>query len=282
MGPFNHREVATAIWLLVAAWLALRKPEVRKSLLGVLRAFCHAKILGAVVLLALYVTGLVFVLRHLAMWDITLLKDTIIWFCVGGFAMIMRFTTADDTTGLFRKILGDSVKVVIVLEFLVNTYTFPLGVELVLVPALTFVALIDVVASINEEHAIVAKLARRIETVAGLAILAIAIGRAIADLQTLSSLATIRSIALAPVLSVCMYPFAYLMLVISQYEQLFIRLDLRTERSTQFKRYVRRRVMMYAGLRLDRLRRLQRHHMLDLMRAETTRDVDQLIRECSS
>ncbi len=49
--------------------------------------------------------------------------------------MFGAFLAADDTTGLCRKILGDSIRVVIVLEFLVNAYTFPLAVELVLVAA---------------------------------------------------------------------------------------------------------------------------------------------------
>ena len=44
MGPFNNREIATALWVLLFAWWALRKAEIRKSLADALRAFCHAKV----------------------------------------------------------------------------------------------------------------------------------------------------------------------------------------------------------------------------------------------
>jgi len=277
IGPFNSREIATAIWLLVVAWWALRKAELRKSLADVVRAFCRAKILAWVFVMLLYVVGLVSILRALGMWDVGLIKDTIVWFFVGALAMMMRFTTAGDSSGLFRKMVADNIKVVIVLEFLVNTCTFPLAIELVLVPAITVIAVIDAVASMNKEHLPVANITTGLLSVGGLVILGIALRGAIADLHRLNSLATVRSIALAPVLSVCMFPFVYIMLVISQYEQLFIRIDSGTEKPTRLKRYIRRRVMMHAGLRLSRLRDLQRHHMVDLMHVGNDEDADRIL-----
>jgi len=215
MGPFNNRELATAFWLLVFGVWALRKSEIRRSIGGVFRAFWHFKIVASVCMMLLYVTGMVAFLVAIGMWEVGLLKDTIVWFFVGAMAMMMRFATVDDADNIFRKILTDSIKIVIMLEFLVNTYTFPLAGELILVPLLTFIAMIDVVASMNEEHAIVARLAKGIHMVAGFVILGVAVNRAVADFQNLKSLDTFRSVALAPLLSVLMFPFIYIMLVIS-------------------------------------------------------------------
>jgi hypothetical protein len=242
-----------------------------------LRAFCHTKILASVVLMLLYVLGLIEALHAVGMWNIGLLKDTIIWFFVGALAMMVRFATANDTENLFRRIVKDSVKIVIVLEFLVNTYTFPLAVELILVPILTFIAMIDAFTSMHEEYAIVAKITNGLQAVVGFVILGIALRRAVADWQTLNSLDTFRSIALAPVLSVCMFPFVYVMLVVSQYEQLFISLDFGTKKSPRLKRYMRRRVMMHAGLRLYRLRLLRKHHLVDLIHVQRNQDVERIL-----
>ncbi len=83
MGPFNNREVASAFWLLVFAVWILQKPNVRKSLGGALRAFCHPKVLAPVCLMLLYVVGIVTLLATIGIWTVDLLKDTIIWFFVG-------------------------------------------------------------------------------------------------------------------------------------------------------------------------------------------------------
>lgn len=277
MGPFNNREVAAAFWLLVFAVWALRKIEIRRSIGEVFRAFWHLKIVAPVFLMFLYVAGVVALLVAIGMWEVGLLKDTIVWFLVGAMAMMMRFATADDTDDIFRKILTDSIRIVILLEFLVNTYTFPLIIELILVPLLTFIAMIDVVASMNEEHAIVARLAKGIQMIAGFVILGIAVNRAVADFQNLKSLDTFRSIALAPFLSALMFPFIYVMLVISKYELVFLRLNRGSEKTRSLKHYAQRKIIMHAGLSLKRLQHLLRNHMVDLMHIQTESDVDSFL-----
>lgn len=282
MGPFNNRETATALWTLVFALWALRKTESRSSISGVLRAFWRFKIVASVCLMLLYVTAVVALLAAIGIWTPDLLKDTIVWFCVGAMAMMVRFATADNTDNVFRNILTDSIKVVILLEFLVNTYRFPLVVELILVPLLTFVAIIDVAASIDREHATVAKLAKGIQTATGFMILGIALNRAVSDFQNLKSWDTFRSIALAPLLSVLVFPFIYIMLLISKYEFVFTRLDFGGEKERSLKSYARRRIMIHAGLSLKRLQYLLKNHMVDLMHVETEFDVDRFLTQALS
>lgn len=282
MGPFNNRELATAFWLLLFAVWALRKSEIRRSIGEAFRAFWRFKIVASICLMLLYVTGMVAFLVGIGMWEVGLLKDTIVWFFVGAMAMMMRFATAHAADNIFRKILTDSIKIVILLEFLVNTYTFSLVGELILVPLFTFIAIIDVVASMNEKHAIIAKLAKGIQIVAGFVILAVAVTRAVEDFQNLKSLDTFRSIALAPLLSVLMFPFIYIMLVISRYEFVFIRLDFGGEKTRSLRRYARRQIMMHAGFSLKRLQHLLRNHMSDLMHIEKESDVDSFLRQARS
>ena len=282
MGSFNSREIATAFWLLVFAAWALRKPEIRNSVAGVLRAFWHFKIVLSVSLMLCYVVVVVAFLAAVGIWKFELLKDTMVWFFAGAMSLMIRSATADDKDNILRKILTDSIKIVILLEFLVNTYTFPLLVELIVVPLLTFIVMVDAVASMKEEHAIVARLAKAIEMVAGFVILGIVVTRAVADFQNLKSLDTFRSIALAPLLSVLMSPFIYMMLVILKYELVFMRLDFGGEKTRSLKRYARCQIMMHAGLNLKRLQLLLRNHMVDLMHIEKKSDVDRFLGQARS
>lgn len=282
MGPFNTRETATAIWLVIFAVWILQKPAIRESLGDVIRSFLQLKIVASTTLLFLYVVGLIACLRAVGLWSIGLLKDSIAWFLFGGLAMMLRFATATDPTNMFREVLSDSIKIVIVLEFLVNTYTLPLALELIMVPLLGVMAVVGAVVSGKEELAKVAKLVKGVLLVAGLVILVTSISMAVADIKNLGSLDTFRSIALAPLLSILTFPLVYLMIVASQYEQLFIRLDFGAVKSPSLKRYVRRRIMVYAGLSVGRLHYLFRNHLVDLMQVREEQDVDRLLTEARS
>lgn len=277
MGPFNNREIAIAFWLLVLlAWM-LRTADFRKSLAGVVRAFCRFKILAAVWLMLLYVAAVVALLSAAGFWKIALLKDTIVWFCVSAMAMMMRYVTSVDAENIFHKVLVDSIKVVILLEFLANTYSFSLPAELIIVPLLTLIAMVDVVASLDRKDSAVAILTKGMQTVIGFVILAIALSRAISDLRNLQSLDTVRSIALAPLLSLLLSPFLYVMVLISKYELVFLRLDFDIGKERGLKGYARRRIIMHAGLSLKRLQHLLGSHPADLMHIQTEADVDRLL-----
>jgi hypothetical protein len=278
MGPFNNREIATAFWLLIFLAWALRKPNIRKSLAGLVRAFCRFKIIAAVCVMLLYTVAVVGVLAAFCLWNIALLKDTIVWFCVSAVVMMVRFGTSDESENIFRKVLVDSLKVVIVLEFLANTYTFSLPAELVITPVVTLIAMISAFAASDEKYSVVARLSQGVQTVIVLAILAIVFVRAISDLRNLLSLDTVRNIALAPLLSLLLCPFLYVLVLISKYELVFVRLDLGTEKDRTLRRYARRRIIMYAGLSLRRLHHLLRNRTIGLTHIETESDVDRLLR----
>jgi hypothetical protein len=277
MGPFNSREIATAFWLLLFAVGALSKPDIRRAAGRIVQSFCHVKVFLPAFLLFVYVIVTVAGLKAVGVWRSDLIKDTIVWFCFSGIAMLARFVTADRPGNAFRETMIDSIKVVILVEFLINTYTFPLAVELILVPLLTLIAMLDAVASMKKEYTAVAKVLKGIQMVLGLTILAAAARQALADWHNLDSLDTLRSVALAPILSVFMLPFMYLLLVYSKYETIFVRLNFGTPMPPDLKRYAHCRILMHAGLRLWRLESLLDSHVADLMFARTKPEVDAVL-----
>jgi len=104
-GLFNSREVATGIWLGVLLVLILSKADFRKSLWGVVRAFCVRRILVSVLVMALYVVATVRLLSAVGLWESSLLKDTIVWFCVVAMSMMVRFVTSEESENIFAKVL---------------------------------------------------------------------------------------------------------------------------------------------------------------------------------
>lgn len=276
-GPFNNREIATVFWLLIFLVWALQKANIRKSLFVVLRSCFRPKILILVYLMALYTAAVVIVLAAIDLWNASLLKDTIVWFCFTAMGMMIRSVTSNKTEDIFRTVLGDSIKIVIVLEFLVNTYTFSLPAELAIVPVLTFVAMLGAFTSSHKQYAVVAKIIKRMQTIIGLVILVIVARRSISDLQTLRSLDTLRGIALTPFLSLLFSPFLYIAALVSKYELMFLRLNFGMKKEEKLKRYARRRIFMNAGLNQRKVQHFLSDHAIDLMDIQTEDDVDRLI-----
>jgi len=227
--------------------------------------------------MVLYTLAVVRLLAAINLWKVSLLKDTIVWLCVNAMAMMIRFITSDDAENIYQKVLTDSFKIVIVLEFLVNTYTFSLLAEIFLVLTFILITLVDVIVNSDEKYFVVAKITKWVQMVISFVILAIVFNRAISNFQTLLSLDTFRSIALAPLLSLLFTPFLYVMVLISKYELVFLRLNFGLEKERGLKRYARRRILIYAGLSLRKLQHLLRNHAADLMHIQTKADVDRLV-----
>jgi hypothetical protein len=277
VGPFNNREIATAFWWIVFLGWALSKSEIRKSIVALPRAIFRFKSLLPFCLMAIYTTAAVMLLAAVDLWKVSLLKDTIVWFCVFAITMMMRFVTSGKAENIFQKILADSIKIIIVLEFLVNTYTFPIVVELILVPALTFVAMLGALAESGKKYSVDSKIINRIQVIVGFVIFGIVASCAISDLQNLKNMDTFRSIVLAPLLSLLLSPFLYVMVLASKYELVFLRIDLGMEKERGLRRYARYRILMYAGLSLRKVQYILRNNTADLMHIQTKDDIDRIV-----
>ncbi len=279
MDLFNNREIATAVWLLVFVAWAMSLATVRSALAGVVRAICRMKILVAICLMAGYVAAAAACLAVFGGWTAPLVKDTIMWFCMVGMVMIVRLGSADKLDGMFKTALMDAIKVSIILEVLLNTYTLSLLGELILVPIILFLTALEAVAKTNKEHASVARLAGAALAICGFVILITALRKASHDLPALCTWVSIRSFVLAPYLTVWLIPFLYVMVLVAKYELIFVRIDLGIGKTGELKACARRRIVKHAGLRLKRVQHLLSCHAADIMQLRSENDVDRLVAE---
>ena len=139
MDIFNTREIAVGIWLLVFAVFVVSIRSIRESLPTLLNAFFEPKILTPIFLLLIYVVLIVFVLYETGIWSPFQLKNTTIWlFSVALPVDISNSSGLQRMNNFFQNKVKNSFKLVAVLEFVIAFYTFPLLVELMIVPVVTF------------------------------------------------------------------------------------------------------------------------------------------------
>lgn len=272
---FNNREIATAIWLLLIATYVLRYQTVRdavKSLFSV-----HPKILVLLALMLAYAIAEIALLAFFHAWHIGLLKDAILWFCFTGFTLLMNTVTSSHKENTFAAVLRDNGKVMLFITFLLNTYVLPLLGELILVPGITFVAVLAAFANGKKEDHLVANLMNGILAIVGFGLLAWAVSNAIADLRNLAQVETLQKLALPPLLSLLLTPFLFAAVLLNVYQILFTKLHIGRQKNPDVIRYAKQRMLRVFGLRLAKLQAFSTQNDWALTRIETRQDVDQLL-----
>src|SRR6266487_2639991 len=121
---FNNREKALIIWILIVLICILVSKSFRPPFLSVLRALFARKIATAMLAMLAYISLVVFAAYKVHFWDISLLKDTIIWTLGTAFIMFVNSDKVNTESKYFKKVLLDNVKLIVLLEFIINLYVF--------------------------------------------------------------------------------------------------------------------------------------------------------------
>ena len=281
---FDNREVAGGFWLAVALVILLWNARLRRSLLDVLKAFLVRKLLVFCGCVLVYFALVVFVLLSIGFWEPAFLKGTILWAILSGSVFIFHWIRSTGGENLFWNVIRDNLKVIVVIEFLVNSYSFSLIAELIVLPVLTVVGVFDAFARSDKQYAVVAKVTSSILIIVGLIVVSQALWRALGDWESLATTLTLREFLLAPVLSMSLVPFIYLSQVYMLYESIFVRLSLSTslESDSKLKRYVKRSIMLRCGLNPSRLRQFRGPSAYRLLQVRRKEDIDGLLKSMFS
>jgi hypothetical protein len=142
----------------VGCWL-VTKADVRKALLGVVKAVFHPKLLAALAALMLWCGALVWFARTVGLWTRSLAAATALWLA-GALLVVGIFgaqRVSKETRWACKAMLG-AVGMSALVAGLEGLYVFPLLGELVFVPTVTALVGTRVVAGTRNAYASVAKL----------------------------------------------------------------------------------------------------------------------------
>src|SRR5438132_3426349 len=120
---------------------------------GLMRAAIRPKIVAPVFVSAAIACGVIWILSHYNLWTLAELKDTIVWFVFSGVALIFRGISARNPERAIRNIPWDALKLTVLMEFILNTYTFPLVVEILLFPVMAIIIMASTVADLSPQLA---------------------------------------------------------------------------------------------------------------------------------
>ena len=238
-GLFNNREIAIGLWLMAVIVFAACFKVVRTAFAPIPKA--ALPILLPLLLSFIPTASVVWILAYLNLWDLSVLKETIYWVVGTGIIMFGKFNSTKDLRTLYKQTAKESLALVVVLEFFIWFYVFPLWVELLLVPFVTFIVLLATVAKYQKVDGI--ELTRKVLNGAQVFIgLLIILFSFIAFTKNPISLFTYQNLELfllPIILSFTYIPSVYLIALYSKYELAFNRIEYDLSLDSKDKRRLR-------------------------------------------
>jgi hypothetical protein len=261
----NNREAATLIWLGIALVVVLlRLPDVRGLLWESVKLFMKPAILGPVVALAAWTVGLVALAHTVGLWEADVRNDTVIWFVTVGIAFFFSLRKVEEGR-FFRKTARRAVAATVFVEAFVNLAQFGLIVELLFLPSVTFLVLLDTVAARQDETLVVHRLVNRLLSFVGVCFL---VYSAICLVEDFDAGYTVRALVLPVWLALGVMPFIYVVGLWSGYQQAFLRIDSHTDDPSNRSR-AKRALLRAVNVRASELGGFAGHWIWDLSSAES-------------
>ncbi|WP_319783985.1 hypothetical protein [Oceanisphaera sp. IT1-181] len=227
MDILNNREIAIALWLLAISFYILsssKMAEVRKAFKGVLTAFFARQIMFALCLMIAYMAVVIYWLSELELWNAEQLKNTVFWCVSVGFMSLFKLEQIKEDNSFFKHSVIDSLKLLAILQFVVGVYTFPLLVEVLLVPVLALIGTMLAIAESDKKYHQVKVLLEYFLSFFGVVIIAYTLYMLTTNFGEFGKEKTTYDFFVPPLLTFSYLPFLFFMLVYSTYEQAFIRL----------------------------------------------------------
>ncbi|MBO9683560.1 MAG: hypothetical protein J7502_12975 [Flavisolibacter sp.] len=271
---FSTREIAFLTWLIIGLLAMTFGADIRKAMVGVLKALFGRKIFSILLLMSLYVTAVVLLLWKVRFWDTYLFKDTVFWFFSFAIVTFFSINKAEDNS-FFKSLVGDCFKWMLFIEFFVNFYTFSLTTELIMFPIIVFIALIQAFSKTDNKYELVTKLFTNILALIGTLYFVYALYKTIVEYNVLFTTQNLFSLLLPIILTLALLPFLYSLALYMKYETLFVRVQFMSNNKDKTSK-LKRAIFRTAKLNLSKLKTIEKRlNKIDFYRSN---DIDEYVR----
>ena len=278
----STREWATLIWGCIFMLYVLCHREIRKSLWNVIVIFFDKKLRILWEIILLYVLTITMVFCYLPIWENIYIKDIIIWFLFSGLIYCMNAVSSEADETYIKKILKDNLKFTMILEFFMSTFTFNIWIELAIIPVITIITVMNVIAEKKEEYKSVHKLLDSILAIAGFWIFYETIKIGINEYKQLNIINTLVSFMIPIVYLILIIPLEYILELYSKYEVLFLRMTFKEEKDKRIRLHHRTAIFRECNFSVRKILLFQREYMIQMYALMKEDEFNQLMQKFRS
>jgi len=251
---FSTRELALVLWLFILICLSISNRNIRNSFLAFLSHLFNFKIVSILFLFIGYIFGMLIILSKFNLWYFALLKDTFFWFFSIAIALLFGIGKAGES-GFFKRIFIESIKWTIVIEFIINFFTFNFWIEIFLVPLIFVLALTHAISETNKKYLLVGNMIQNILGVIGLLFICYSFYKTISEYKDFFIIKNLLSFLLPPIMTLLIIPYLYFLALYMQYETFFVRTELFISDKKE-KTRIKKEVIMSANFNLHHLNQI--------------------------
>ena len=282
MSILSTREWATLIWGCIFMLYVLCHSEIRKSLWNVIVIFFDKKLRILWEIILLYVLTITMVFCYLPIWENIYIKDIIIWFLFSGLIYCMNAVSSEADETYIKKMLKDNLKFTMILEFFMSTFTFNIWIELAIIPVITIITVMNVIAERKEEYKSVHKLLDSILAIAGFWIFYETIKIGINEYKQLNIINTLVSFMIPIVYLILIIPLEYILELYSKYEVLFLRMTFKEEKDKRIRLHHRTAIFRECNFSVRKILLFQREYMIQMYALKKEDEFNQLMQKFRS
>ena len=282
MSILSTREWATLIWGCIFMLYVLCHREIRKSLWNVIVIFFDKKLRILWEIILLYVLTITMVFCYFPIWENIYIKDIIIWFLFSGLIYCMNAVSSEADETYIKKILKDNLKFTMILEFFMSTFTFNIWIELAIIPVITIITVVNVIAERKEEYKSVHKLLDSVLAIAGFWIFYETIKIGINEYKQLNIINTLVSFMIPIVYLILIIPLEYILELYSKYEVLFLRMTFKEEKDKRIRLHHRTAIFRECNFSVRKILLFQREYMIQMYALMKEDEFNQLMQKFRS
>ena len=182
----------------------------------------------------------------------SMLKDTALY-SAWSVAVIIRVIDERYKT-TFKEIATEHIAVNAILLAIIDFYSFRLTTELILVPIIFFIAILELYSRKQEENKVVNKFLKVVMRIIYASLFAICVYKIIQEPTSLFSRDFINSLMLPIILTLLLLPYYYLLSLYAVYEQCLVILKVMSRGNVDEYKFRRNTLLKRCGLNLKRLK----------------------------
>ena len=251
---FTNRELALLSWLIILTIAILLSPKFRVLFVNLIKALLRKKLIIIILTSLIYISFIVFVLYKLDYWNTGMLKDTIWWSLATALILLFKYVKTNQNYKGFMHLVLDSVKLIAVVEFFTNLYSFTFLTEMFLIPVMVFLVSSHTYSQSDLKYAKVTGCLTIVISVIGFYALGHSIYEIVMNFSDVAKFQTVLDFLLPIVMTIMYIPFLYAMAFYIKYKSLCLSVDLKLGfRDRELAEYAKKRLLKKCGFRLSKL-----------------------------
>lgn len=273
---FNNREIAVVIIIIIVLIPMVINRNIRKTMTNILKALFNNQFNKIYFETSVYTIAMVYILYKLGFWKFIYTKDTLIWVLFS--AIFFSFKTIADKS--LKEILKNAFGATVIIEFLLNTFTFSVIMEVIVMAILTVMALLISYSdrdSVSSQEYQVNRVLVGINAYIGLNILIFLIFEIFNNFESLLTLEILKSFLLPIILTIMYIPYLSILVFRVYYDKINVYIRMNKLAKRWLVSYFKIRMYLFCKFNKEKILGLRRFNHL-IINMGTKNDVDKIFR----